>query len=322
MDFVVYWHKRVDLPLSRFFKRMDLQRSKFYEWKARYGKVNEHNAQVPRDFWLEDHEKKAIIDFYQENILEGYRRVTYMMMDRNIVAVSASSVYRVLSGEGLMHKWNRVKSKKGTGFVQPLKPHEHWHTDISYINICGTFYYLCSVLDGSSRYIVHWDIRKAMKEKDVEIIIQKARERFPGMTPRIISDNGPQFISRDFKEYIRICGMQHVRISPGYPQSNGKIERWHQSLKKECIRPKTPLSLDDAHQAVSEFVNYYNTKRLHSAIGYVTPLDKLNGRDKEIQADRERKLAQSRAQRKERRACQKRLLLTGKELEKSITIIG
>ena len=245
-----------------------------------------------------------------------------MMLDRDIVAVSASSVYRVLSGEGLMRKWNRVKSKKGTGFVQPLNPHEHWHTDISYINICGTFYYLCSVLDGSSRYIVHWDIRKAMKEKDVEIIIQKAREKFPGMSPRIISDNGPQFISRDFKEYIRICGMQHVRISPGYPQSNGKIERWHQSLKNECIRPKTPLSLDGAHRAVSEFVNYYNTKRLHSAIGYVTPLDKLNGRDKEIQADRERKLAQSRAERKERRACQKEFILTGKELGKSIAIIG
>lgn len=85
-----------------------------------------------------------------------------------------------------------------------------------------------------------------MTEPEVETIVQRARERFPDARPRIISDNGPQFIARDFKEFIRICGMTHVRTSPYYPQSNGKIERWHKSLKGECVRVKTPLSLDDA----------------------------------------------------------------------------
>jgi transposase InsO family protein len=84
--------------------------------------------------------------------------------------------------------------------VQPLKPHEHWHVDVSYLNIAGTFYYLCSLLDGQSRFTVHWEIREAMTEADVEQIIQRAREKYPGVTPRIISDNGPQFIARDFKE--------------------------------------------------------------------------------------------------------------------------
>ena len=117
-------------------------------------------------------------------------------------------------------------SKKGTGFVQPLRPHEHWHVDVTYINICGTFYYLCSLLDGYSRTIVHWEIHEAMTERDVEVIIQRAREKFPGVHPRIISDNGPQFIANDFKAFIRLCGMTHVRITPGYPQSNGKKERF------------------------------------------------------------------------------------------------
>jgi len=154
----------------------------------------------------------------------------------------------------------------------------------------GTFYYLCSPLDGCSRTIVNWDIREAMTETDVEIIIQRAREKYPDAHPRIISDNGPQFISKDFKEFIKICGMTHVRTSPYYPQSNDKIERWHGTIKRECIRPGTPLSLDDARRLAAKYIEYYNTERLHSALGYVTPMDKLEGRNKKIFAARDRNL--------------------------------
>lgn len=224
-----------------------------------------------------------------------------MMLDRNIVAVSPASVWRVLSKAGLLEKWNKKPSKKGTGFVQPLLPHEHWHIDISYINIFGTFFYLCSLLDGCSRYIVHWEIREQMTETDVEIIIQKAKEKFPEARPRIISDNGPQFIAKDFKEFIRVSGMTHVRTSPYYPQSNGKLERFHKTLKGECIRPKTPLSLDDARRLVAEYIEHYNTVRLHSAIGYIAPVDKLSGRDQEIFKERDQKLEAAREQRRIKR---------------------
>ena len=224
-----------------------------------------------------------------------------MMLDANIVAVSPASVYRVLRKAGLLQRWSRKPSLKGTGFKQPLKAHEHRHVDVSYINICGTFYYLCSLLDGMSRSIVHWDIREAMTETDIEIIIQRARDKYPQAKPRIISDNGPQFISKDFKEFIRVCGMTHVRTSPFYPQSNGKIERWHKTLKTECIRPKTPLSLEEARRLVAEYVEYYNTVRLHSAIGYIAPEDKLEGRDKAIFVERDRKLDVAREKRKIRR---------------------
>ena len=278
-----------------------ISRSKFYDWQARYGKVNEHNAWIPRDFWLTDDEKQAIIAYYHDHPLEGYRRLCYMMMDADIVAVSSSSVYRVLAHAGLLNKWNRKESKKGTGFVQPLQAHEHWHIDISYINICGTFYYLCSILDGFSRSIVHWEIREAMKESDVEIILQRARETFPDARPRIISDNGPQFIARDFKEFIRISGMTHVKTSPYYPQSNGKLERYHRTIKSTCIRVNTPLSVDEAIRLVTDFVNHYNNRRLHSAIGYMTPIDKLEGRAEMIQAQRDAKLAAARESRKARR---------------------
>ena len=171
----------------------------------------------------------------------------------------------------------------------------------SYLNIAGTFYFLCSILDGYSRFIVHWEIRDKMEEIDVQTIIQRAREKFPGVTPRIISDNGPQFIAKDFKEFIRITGMTHVRTSPYYPQSNGKLERFHKTIKGECIRVQVPLSLDDARRIVTDYVAHYNEVRLHSAIGYVTPKDKLLGNDKAIHAERDRKLAEARERRKQMR---------------------
>lgn len=221
-----------------------------------------------------------------------------MMIDEDIVAASPTTVYRVLHSEGLLDRWNRRPSRKGTGFSQPTEPHQHWHVDIAYINVAGTFYYLCSILDGCSRYIVHWEIHESMTEKQVELIVQRALERFPGVHPRIISDNGPQFIANDFKAYVRLLGLTHVRITPGYPQSNGKIERWHKTLKGDAIRLRPPASLDEARKTVGAFVDHYNHHRLHSAIGYVTPHDRLEGRHHAIWAARDKKLEAARERRR------------------------
>ena len=301
IDYVQQWSTKTGVSTTQLVDHLGIGHSRYYNWRKRYGRVNEHNGWIPRDHWLQEWEKQAIRDFYLEHDQDGYRRVTYMMLDANIVAVSPSSVYRVLKRAGLLRPWNASPSKKGTGFHQPTKPHQHWHTDISYLNICGTFYYLCSVLDGFSRYIIHWEIRQTMAETDVETILQRARERFPGVTPRIISDNGPQYIANDFKEFIRVTGMSHVRTSPFYPQSNGKQERWYATLKRDCVRPGTPLTLDDARRLVEGFVGYYNNTRLHSAIGYIAPKDKLEGRAQAILAQREAKLEAARNARRPRR---------------------
>ncbi len=306
------WSSKTEIPAKQLVAWLDLPRGKYYDWKKRYGKANEHNGNVPRDHWLEAWERQAIIDFFQAHPLDGYRRLAFMMLDEDVVAASPSSVYRVLRGAGLLNRSNGKPSKKGTGFVQPDGPHRHWHIDISYLNIAGTFYYLCSVLDGYSRYvehhegqIVHWEIREAMKEVDVETILQRAREKYPDAKPRIISDNGPQFIARDFKTFIRLSGMTQVRTAPYYPQSNGKIEAWHKTLKTTTIRPHTPATLDEARALVGRFVDYYNEKRLHSATGYIAPADKLAGREQAIWDTRDRKLEAARERRRRRRAEQR-----------------
>ena len=151
-----------------------------------------------------------------------------------------------------------------------------------------------------------------MKESDVQIVIQRAKEKFPDAHPRIISDRGPQFIARDFKVFIRLSG-----TSPYYPQSNGKKERWYRTLKSECIRPKTPLSLEEAKRVVFEFVDHYNNKRIHSALGYIAPVDKLKGREIEIFAERDQKLEQARDR---RRADRQRKMLECQRTEQQLSM--
>ena len=161
IDYVSRWTARSEVPAKQILSWMGLPTSKYHLWRHHYGKPHAHNSHIPRDGWLEAWEKQAIIDFHRQFPLEGYRRLTYMMLDHDVVAASPSSVYRVLKGAGLLDRKRWAPSKKGTGFVQPLKAHDHWHVDISYLNLAGTFYFLCSVLDGYSRAIVHWEIRRA-----------------------------------------------------------------------------------------------------------------------------------------------------------------
>jgi transposase InsO family protein len=306
VDFVNHWSERAGIMQKRLIGWLGVSRSKYFDWCGRYGRVNEHNAWIPRDFWLDDWEREAIVNYWGEHPADGYRRLAFMMLDDGVVAASPATVFRVLKQAGVMRpRGDGGSSRKGKGFQQPLAAHEHWHMDVSYINLSGTFYYLCSVIDGFSRSVLHWEIREQMKERDVQTVLLRAREMHPEARPRVISDNGPQFVAREFKQFIRISGMTHVRTSPYYPQSNGKQERWHKSLKAECIRPMCPLDLEDARRMVGEYVGHYNTRRLHSAIGYVTPADMLAGRAAEIHAERDRGLEEARRQRAENRQRQK-----------------
>ena len=298
IDFIHHWSERATIQPLQLVDWLGIARSKYYHWRQHYGRAIERTQPVPRDHWLQDWEWQAIVDFHQQYPLEGYRRLTFMMLDRDLVAVSPSSTYRVLKEAGLIGLSKPPPSAKATGFVQPLRAHEHWHVDVSYLNLCGTFYYLCSLLDGYSRAIVHWEVRESMKEADIETIVQRALEKHPAARPRIISDNGPQFVARDFKEFIRVAGLTHVRTSPYHPQSNGKLERWHRTLKADCLRPQTPLTVADARRLIEKFVQHYNTIRLHSAIGYISPADKLAGQEQAIFAARDRKLEEARTRRK------------------------
>ena len=297
VSFINHWHQRSELPRQCLLDWLDLPRGRFRQWELRQGNENAHNGHINKAHWLLSEERQAIIDYARQgNLRAGYRRMSFLMLDADIVAASPSSVYRVLKQEGLIEPWSK-RSKKGKGFKHPLKPHQHWHTDFTYLKIGGVFYYLACVLDGASRAILSWHLKPSMTEKDAQIAIQKARESYPNQKPRIISDNGSQYTSQDFREFINFCEMTHVKTSPYYPQSNGKIERFHGSIKNEALRPNTPIDLEDAERVITKYIHDYNHTRLHSAIGYVPPMLVLEGKDQALQEQRKEKLDQAREKR-------------------------
>jgi len=273
---------KTNTPINKLISMIGISSSKYYSWITRFEQPNHHNGVIPKKHWILDWEKRAIIKYSQNNISEGYRRLTYMMIDDNIVSVSPSTTYRVLKSAGLLNRWNKTKtSSKGKGFNQPTAPHQHWHTDIKYVNFRGTFLFLISVIDGYSRFIVHHELRMSMQEFDVQITLQRALEKYSFAKPRLITDNGSQFISKDFAEYLKQAGLQQIRTSIAYPQSNGKIERYHRTIHEECLMTKSLIDLDDARKQIEEFVDFYNTKRLHSSLFYLTPEDFLMNRTDE-----------------------------------------
>lgn len=284
--------------LKEVLKLIGISRNKYYEWQGRTGKPNRHNANVPKNNWTLPEEKQAVISYVKENyplnsmfLKQGYRRISYEMLDKNVVALGPSVVYRILKFAELLNHWNtKLKSSKGKGFHQPGRPHRDWHTDIKYVNFLGTFLFLITVLDGYSRYILHHELRFNMTEYDVELTIQKTREKYPLSNPRLISDNGSQYTSKDFEKYLKEVGLQHIKTSIAYPQSNGKMERFYRTIGEECLRTRSMVSIEDARETVAKFIEYYNKERLHSSLHYLTPEDYLMGRVDEKLKVREEKV--------------------------------
>ena len=220
------------------------------------------------------------------------------MLDEDVVAVSESTVYRVLRKAGLLNRWNEVSTKsKNNGFVQPVKLNEHWHIDIKYVNFKGTFLFLISIIDGYSRYIIHHELRTHMQEFDVQLVVQRAIEKYPDAKPRLISDNGSQFISKDFASFLKSVELQHVRTSVMYPQSNGKIERFHRTINQKCLKTQSNINLEDAREQIAKYIEFYNKVRLHSSLFYLTPNDYVNDLVDEKLSVRRKKLADARIKR-------------------------
>lgn len=286
-------------------KIIGLKKVTYYRWLKRTGQPTRHNGKIPKSHWLTPEEIKNIEDYAREHhsfndyyLRDGYCRIAYSMLDEDIVAASPSSVYRVLKRAGLLNLWNTAKKNlKGSGFKQPDGPHKHWHTDIKYLNFNGSFLFLISVIDGYSRFIVHHEIMHTMTSYDTELVVQKAKDKFPGVKPRIITDNGAQYISKEFKQFIKQAELEHITTSVKYPQANGKIELFHRSINQECLRIISPVTFDEYKTYVEDYINFYNTKRLHASLNYLTPEDYLLGRINDKLKIRETKLEKAELER-------------------------
>jgi putative transposase len=161
---------------------------------------------------------------------DGYRRPAWRMVDADVAYLSPSSVYRVLDEADLLYRWKRSQSE-GTAPAKPTRPHERWHTDLMYLRIQDTWYFLVTVLDAYSRYVVHWELLTTMQASDVRLVIQQALER-TGAMPDIVTDNESQFTAREFKDLVRRFAFAHIRIRRYHPESNGLVERFHRATRE------------------------------------------------------------------------------------------
>ena len=293
---IEYWRAKTELSAKALSQYCSLPYKKFLRWRQRLDEKPASRKIVPKSHWLLPEEIRAIVSYSHEHPGHGYRRLAWMLTDDNVVYASPSTVYRILKRHDLLITQERKPSRKGRGFEQPTEAHEHWHVDFSYFKIGGVFYYFIAVLDGYSRTVLAWDLRAKMTERDAEQVIQAAKERYPHAKPRIISDQGSQFRSDDFKRFVDHIEGTHVMTSPYYPQSNGKLERFHRTLK-EYAYSKSPIDWEDGKRIIEEMIDYYNGERLHSAIGYVTPHQCLNGEREEIVSERKSKHNEAAAQR-------------------------
>jgi transposase InsO family protein len=283
-------HARTGIALRVLAGFAGVSPSTWQDWKRRKGQPTRHNGNLPKYHWLTPAEQEAIIAYCRERLEHGYRRLAYMMIDANIAAASCSAVYTTLKRANLTNPWALRGEEAKKGFDQPTRIHEHWHTDFSYVKVSGNFYYFVAVLDGFSRMILAWDLFMCMETWTVQTVVQKAKELYPSANPRLITDNGSQFISQDFKELMGFLEIKHTFIRPAHPQSNGKLERFHRTLKTEQVRVSAYFDYDDAKNRLANWIRYYNGVRLHSALFYLTPQEVFDGKTARRLAERREKL--------------------------------
>ena len=279
------------LSLEFLLSRAGISLRTWYEWNGRRGVETKHNNNIPKNYYITPEEERAIIAYVIENPLKGYRVLCYEMIDKNIAYVACSSVYNVIKRNNLGKKWAEAEEMKKKGFDQPEAVHEQWHIDFSYIRIGAGFYYFLGILDGFSRRMLNWRLCQTMEGINAEILVTETKELYPeAKNARLISDNGSQFISKDFQELISLLELKQTFTSANHPQSNGKLERFNRTLKTEHVRRSAYLDYQDACVRMAQWIAYYNGVRLHSAIWYLTPNDVFYNKTAARLAERKEKL--------------------------------
>ena len=264
---------------------LGVPKSSYYRW--RQGKPDSGNWERP---WnrITPEEDDKILAVARENPDLSSRQLAAWITDNVGFAVSESTVYRILRREGLVKRQEMQILAANEYHTKTTRSHQMWATDASYFRVIGWgYYYLVTVMDDYSRFILAWKLQKDMSANSLIEVIQEAVDA-TGMTEvpvedraRLLSDNGAGYVCRAFRDYLHLVGIRHILAAPFHPQTNGKVERYHQSIKREVnqVPYELPSHLE---QAIADFVEYYNCRRYHKALGNVTPADALYGRREEI----------------------------------------
>jgi transposase InsO family protein/transposase-like protein len=288
------------LPIKHTLKELAIASSTFYDWYRRfqidgYDGLTDRSSR-PGKIWnrIPDSEKEKVVQIALEHPEKSPRELAWYITDKESYFISESSVYRILKAYDLITSPVYVMLSAADKFKHPTKRvNELWQTDFTYFKIVGWgWYYLSTVLDDYSRYIIAWKLFSTMSSKDVKDVLDlaitktgvdriKVRNR-----PRLLSDNGPCYISKELKEFMRDRELSHIRGQPYHPMTQGKIERFHRSMKN-IINLNHYYLPWDLEKEIEAFVNFYNNERYHESINNLRPVDVYNGKAFEILDRRE-----------------------------------
>jgi putative transposase len=281
-----------DLPAKLTLEQLDIPKSTFYDWYARYREKGfeglKSGIDPERKQWnqIPEHEREEVVKEALEQPDKSPRELAFHITDTKEWFISESSVYRILKSRDLITSPTHIVMKAADRFKDPpARVNELWQTDFSYLKVVHWgWYYLTTILDDYSRYIIAWELCRNMRSDDVERVVTKALQRSGlGMDqrPRLLSDNGSCYMSGDLKEFLEQESIVHVRGKPLHPQTQGKIERYHRTMKN-IIRLEHYYSPEELKTRIAEFVDYYNNRRYHESLNNVTPADVYFRRDQEI----------------------------------------
>ena len=288
--------ERTGWTVRRILPHLGLSKARYRDWthRAELGRLSDRRPIAPAGDAILPEEKAAVLSYALAHPRDGYRRLTWQMIDADVAYLSESSVYRILHDAELLARWKRHRSS-GTAPAKPERPHQRWHTDLMYLRIADSWYFLVTVLDAYSRYVVHWELLTTMTAADVRLVIQQAVEQ-TGAAPAIVTDNGSQFTATEFKDLIRRFGLEHIRIRTYHPESNGLVERFHRSTRG-ALDDQAIANLAQARRILGEWVRHYNEERLHAGLGYLTPAEYYRGDPSARRAERQAKLEKAQQER-------------------------
>ncbi|MDO7609037.1 MAG: IS3 family transposase [Loktanella sp.] len=289
------------LPTKKTLDMLSIPRTTFYRWYDRYleGGLDALADQSPRpgSVWnrIPQDRRDNLIEFALEHEELTTRELAVKYTDEKRYFISESSVYRILKAADLITAPDYVVIKAAKEFTDKTTGiNQMWQTDFTYFKIIGWgWYYLSTILDDYSRYIIAWKLCTNMRAEDVTDTIELALtasgcdQATVRHKPRLLSDNGSCYISGDLAEWLEGQRMKHIRGAPFHPQTQGKIERWHQTMKNRILLENYYLP-GDLERQIETFVEYYNNQRYHESLNNVTPADVYFGRDKAILREREK----------------------------------
>jgi len=283
------------LSTRRTLAELQVPQSTYYDWYKRYvdqgydGLADRKPS--PRQFWnrIPQDEREKVKDIALEHTEKSPRELAWYITDTRGYFISESSVYRILRDYDLITSPHYIVLSAADRFKHPTRHiNELWQTDFTYFKVIGWgWYYLSTVLDDFSRYILAWKLFDTMNASDVQQILDMAIAR-TGVDqirvkhrPRLLSDNGPCYVSRELQSYLQDQKMEHTRGAPYHPQTQGKIERYHRTMKNVVKLDNYYLPWE-LGEAIARFVDHYNNDRLHESLDNVTPADAYYGRKEDI----------------------------------------